>query len=81
LSADQHPFVREQARGGDDHVFQELLSGQETSKSYIAFALPEAKKQQGPPQHRDRNRNSVLAWATERELGGRGAVPRRSDLH
>ena len=28
LPADQHPLVGEQARGGDDHVFQLLFAGQ-----------------------------------------------------
>jgi hypothetical protein len=28
LTPDQHPLLREQERGGDDHVFEQLLTGE-----------------------------------------------------
>jgi hypothetical protein len=57
----------------------------QTSKSYIAFALPEAKKQQGTSGGLGNTVTeagaSARAWALERKLGGRGAATRRRDPH
>jgi hypothetical protein len=58
----------------------------QTSKSYIVFALPEAKKAAGNLPGGLGNTAteagaSARAWALERKLGGRGAAPRRRDPH